>query len=97
MNAPIVAQTIADQIGRVAFVMMGAKNLLGSEDHLQFQIRGSKKVNRIVVKLEPSDTYTVKFYTGSALKIRQVAEVSDVYADSLRRVIESETGLYLSL
>jgi hypothetical protein len=96
-NTLTVANTIADQIGRQAFVMMGTKNLVGSADALLFDIRGCADFNKIEVKLSPMDTYTVRFMKlGRGSILRDVA-VEGVYADSLKNVIESKTGLYLSL
>lgn len=100
-----VANNIAEQIGHRAFMMLGAKDKFGGENYLQFKIQGSRKVNAVRVELDPSDTYTVKFYkVNSARQIIKgapafdlVAEVSDIYADGLCSVIEAKTGLYTSL
>lgn len=92
-----VADTIRAQIGGRAFLMLGAKDLLAIENGLQFKIRGSRNANVVQIVLDASDTYTVTFQKGRGLNWRTVAEVSDVYADSLHRVIESNTGLYTSL
>ena len=81
--------------------MMGAKNLLGSEDALQFKIgRNAKRVTHIRVTLDATDTYTVEFIrVGRApmFKTTPVADFSGVYADQLHAIIEANTGLYLSL
>lgn len=96
-----VAQTIAEQIGNRAFVMMGAKNILGGDDHLQFKIgQNGKGVTHVTVTLASDDTYTVKFTRvgrAPSYKITDLAEVSGVYVDSLKKTIEANTGLYLSL
>jgi hypothetical protein len=93
-----IATTIAAQIGNRAFAMMGAKNLLASERALQFKIgRNAKGVTHVTVTLDPTDTYTVKFDRVRKYVAKPVAEVEGVYVDSLRSVIESNTGLYLSL
>ena len=103
-NAASITSTINAQIGNPAFVMMGAHSkVITSEGALQWQIRGCRKISHITVKLESDDTYTVTFQKVSRnrrtfeVKVTKVAEVSDVYADSLHQVIESATGLYLSL
>lgn len=94
-------QIIHQQIGLQAFAMMGAKNIMLLENGLQWKVgRNQKKVTHITVTLDPSDTYTVKFQNvgrAPSFKIKDIAEVSDVYAENLRRIIESNTGLYLSL
>lgn len=93
----IVANTIREQIGHKAFFMLGAKDLVASENALQFRIRGSRVCNSIRVELDPSDTYRVEFWKIHAGKSTKVAEVEDVYVDSLHQVIERNTGLYTSL
>lgn len=92
-----VANMIRDQLGRMAFAMMGASMLSGDHRSLQFRIKGSPKVNSIRIVLDPSDTYTVQFWRLRGINAKLVSEFSDIYADSLRRLIEKETGLYLSL
>lgn len=98
-----VATTILAQLGgaRRLSVMIGAHSFMSDGPALIFKFRAkaSKGIKAIKVTLDPSDTYTVRFWRiGSrGLDVRQVAEHSDVYADDLRTVIEAETGLYLSL
>lgn len=96
------SQTIANQIGRRAFFMMGAKNI-GATTHdgkaaLTFGImRNDNGVTHVRVTLEPSDTYTVTFLRVRGLKITTVSEAEMVFADVLNQVIENRTGLRLSL
>ena len=109
MTDLIVANAIREQIGNGAFVMMGAKNLLGGENHLQWKLgRVANKISHVTVTLDASDTYTVRFdkvtrigfsaKTGKSTGgVKNVAEVEGVYADMLRKIIESNTGLCLSL
>lgn len=104
-----VAEEIAKQIGHRAFAMMGAKNLLSSEDHLQFKIgTNAKKVTHITVTLTSDDLYTVRFdrvtkigfnaKTGAVTGgVKTLAEVEMVDVASLHRVISEHTALYLSL
>lgn len=96
-----VANTIREQIGNRVFMMLGAKNLMGDEKSLTFQIgRNAQGVTHIRVQLDPSDTYTMQFIKigrAPGYKKTIVAEASDIYADNLRRVIESKTGMYTSL
>lgn len=92
-----VANTIREQIGNIAFSMMGASQLAGSAHSLTFKIKGSKVANYIQVTLDPNDTYTVDFFKTRGHSIRLVDSVEMVYADSLRTIISSKTGLYLSL
>jgi hypothetical protein len=94
----MVSQNIAEQIGSAAFFMLGARgSLLGSDNSLQFDVKGSRACSRIIVTLDTSDTYTVQFWKGKGLNIRKVGEQSFVYADSLKTTIEGFTGLRMSL
>jgi hypothetical protein len=81
--------------------MMGARELLADDRTLIFRIgKNANGVNRISVTLDWDDTYTVKFLRQSGapmFTVRTVSEVSMVHAEDLRRVLESGTGLYLSL
>lgn len=92
---------IRNQIGHPAFVMMGAKNLIGGDDYLTFKIgRNAKRVTHIRVTLDPTDTYKVEFIkVGRApnFTTKTLAEFDGVYADMLHKMIEDNTGLYLSL
>ena len=102
MSNMTIANTINDQIGHRARVMMGAKNLMGDDNCLSFKIgRNPNNITHIKVTLDPSDTYTVDFIKIRKVKgtiYRTIVETcSDVYVDSLHNVIESGTGLYLSL
>lgn len=93
-----VAKTIVAQLGNRALFMLGAQHLLAIESGLQFAVRGSKLANRIVIKLDAgTDTYTVQFWKVRGASCKQVSEYEMVYVDSLHRLIESETGLRVSL
>lgn len=97
-----VANTIRQQIGNRAFFMMGAKDLAGDENSLRWRVgRNAKGVNLVQVQLDPDDTYTVRSYrvrkVNHVPEAKVVSEDSGVYADNLHQIIESQTGLYLSL
>ncbi len=82
-------------------------------DSLIFEIGtgANNNINFIKIKLEWNDTYTIVFSKLTRKKdkkislfhqayIRTVTEISkheDIYNNMLKEVIESETGLYLSL
>jgi hypothetical protein len=93
-----VAQTILDQMGGTRRIMMmtGAKQFVSSDDGVQFSFKGSRKYNKVVVKLAADDTYTVGMF-----KIRGVSvkgqNFDGIYADQLVELFERETGLYLTL
>jgi hypothetical protein len=92
-----VANTIKDQLGGKALFMLGASQLVGSEDALQFAIKGCRTANKIRIQLDASDTYTVQFWKIGRGACKLVHEVSGVYVDSLHQTIERHTGLYTSL
>ncbi len=92
-----VAETIAAQMGGISklVAMTGAKHFLAGDNSLQFKIgRNANKITAVVITLDADDTYTMTFFRGVK---RAGCSVGNVYADSLRRVFESETGMYLSL
>jgi hypothetical protein len=93
-----VAETIYQQIGRRAFLMMGTSQVVGGPLDLTWNVKGVEGINRIRVTLDvASDTYTVDFANYRKLTFKVVKSVSGVYADMLHSVIENKTGLYLSL
>jgi hypothetical protein len=78
--------------------MLGAKDVVGGPNFLQFAIRGSKTAHKIRIELDPSDTYTIRFYRRAGrFEMKEVASFSDVYSDQLHSIIEKHTGLYTSL
>lgn len=95
-----IADTILSQLGGSRFIAMtGTKNLLDHGDALSGKLgRGaSNGITHFKVKLDPSDTYTVTFHRVRGVKVTEKGEHSGVYAEDLRRLIESETGFALSL
>ncbi len=99
-NAHQVAETVRDQIGHRALFMIGARDFVALNADgggLRFAIRGSRAGNRITVALDPSDTYTVTLSRHRAGKETAVREVPFVYASDLGTIIESLTGLRVSL
>jgi len=94
-----VAQTILSQLGGAGTLAMmcGCKQFLGDENSVQFKVgTNGKKVTVCRIVIDPSDTYTVEFYAGRGINLRKVYECSDVYADMLREIFETQTGMYLS-
>jgi hypothetical protein len=100
-----VAKTILEQLGGNKFaVMTGAKGFYAGSSELQFSLPGNPGfvkdgINKVVISLDPSDTYTVTFYRvakkGLGAKVK--ASFSDVYCDALRGIFERTTGLRTSL
>lgn len=92
-----IANTILWQLGGITLSMLGAKDEVALPDGVQFRIRGSKKGNKLVIKLDPDDTYVVEFWKIRGINFTLVEKASGVYVDSLHKVIESMTGLYTRL
>ena len=97
MSNLTIANEIKNQIGSKAFFMMGGKNLVGGDNYLGFGIRGSKSYNYIKVSLNSMDTYDVSFMKLGKDGIKKEVVHNGVYVDMLKKLIETETGLYLSL
>ena len=98
-----VANTILEQLGGSRFIAMtGARSFTGGADCLTFKLPRGFAKNRAFgcsIRLDASDTYTVKFLgsRGSVARgtfeVYTVSERSFVYADQLQAVFTSETGL----
>ena len=93
-----VANIIKDQIGPQAFMMIGAKNLSGTDDSLSFRIgRNSKKVNYVKVTLNGLDLYDIEDGWIRSMKYTVREIETNRYAADLHRSIEENTGLYTHL
>lgn len=100
---PTVAETILEQLGGRRFIVMtGCRDFVGSENALKFRIpRAKDGINGCEIKLEPSDTYTVRFYRvgdrRTGFRVTEKSVHHDVYCDSLVELFERKTGLYTHL
>lgn len=96
-----VAETIRAQLGGNRFaVMTGARDFVGGPFMLQFRLpRGARDgINSVRIELvSGDDLYTVRFYKIKGATFTVVREVAMVYADQLRNVFRSTTGLEVSL
>lgn len=98
-----VAREILNQLGGNKFaVMTGAKQFMSSENSLQFSLPANfatNKINRVIIKLDANDTYSIKFYkiTKRGLSVELIEEVSGIYCDMLQDVFTMKTGLDCSL
>ena len=96
-----VVKTIIEQIGgNRAFAMIGAKNVIFSDDSLHVKFPGAGKgwPNKFVIRYDAgSDDYRVEFWRVGRVNFKPMGEFAGVYADQLVELIESKTGLYLSL
>ena len=101
MTTNTVANTIANQLGGTnrLYAMVAAHSFLCDHESLTFKIgaRALKGIKCVKVTLDPSDTYTVEFWSIRGINVKKVSEVHGVYCDNLKSVIEATTGLYLSL
>ena len=100
-----VANEILRQRGGNRFcAMTGARNLVGAEKSLNFKLpRGFAKdgINGVQITLDPTDTYTVRFYklgtARSGYRLTDVLVREGLYGDQLRTIFESATGLHTNL
>jgi hypothetical protein len=92
-----VSRTILEQLGGHKFVVMtGARNIFSIESGLSFKIPGThtkNHINFISITLDPSDTYTIKFFKFRGSKIKTISEHSMIYDDMLQKIFTAETGL----
>jgi hypothetical protein len=94
-----IAATILEQLGGRRFLLMtGTKNLVAAERALIFDLPkcfAKDGINKIRIELELNDTYTLTFFrlARRGLEVTTVAERELVYAEDLRRVFTSITGL----
>ena len=92
------ADIVLEQLGgsRVLNTMLGIKSLGVLESTktltIKFKAKGRDGINTIVIRLDPSDTYTLQFWKCRGLQTKMLMECSDVYADMLIDIC-AETGL----
>ena len=99
-----VANTILAQLGGKRFIAMtGATSFSGSADELTFKIPTKGKMRAVKIKLEPSDTYTLRVVESrGALRfgnyeIVETFKAEGIYFDMLEETFTEATGLYTSL
>jgi len=94
-----VAETILAQLGGNRFIAMtGAKDFLGDASALHFRIpRNRTKANRVTITLQADDTYSIEWFSVRGFDKIVKRSFDGIYADQLRRLWESETGLLTSL
>lgn len=99
-----VANEILRQIGGAGRLkaMIGAKNFTGDsqkDNYLGFHFQAPAKngSNYIKITLNDMDLYDVEFGKIKKFTYEVVSTTEGAYNEDLKRVIELETGLYLSL
>ena len=94
-TAEIILQQLGGS-GRLG-AMVGANNFATSGPDLQFRIKGSRKINHIKIELNSMDLYDITFSKLGRVDFKTVSQLDSIYAEDMKRLIESETGLYLSM
>ena len=105
MDSREVTHTIAKQMGGYGRLsaMVNARQWLVLERGIQFTFSGKRGVNKCLVMLDATDTYTMQFWyckaprNASAFISEMKVEYTGVYNDMLIDLFEGYTGLYLSL
>lgn len=101
-----VARTIVAQIGgNRALAMIGAHQVLAIEIGVRIKFHAKAKEingvrpNIIEIHLDPSDTYTLKFFRAELASVNctELKVITNLYNNQLKPIIEEETCLYLSL
>lgn len=96
-----VASTILEQLGGRRFsTMTGAKTFVSDRRSLRFRLPNNfarNGINLVRITLDQSDTYTVEFMKLRGTDVQTVSTRSHVYAEDLRKVFTSVTGLEASL
>lgn len=96
---------IAQLGGQKIFAMAFSRAVYGESEvtfHVAPCLKANDKISHVRVSLLPSDTYRVEFLYVPKRGARKwdvttVDDVSEVFADSLIGIVESRTGLRLSL
>lgn len=98
-NNTDIAKTILSQMGGTGRIMavMGAKQFVAHADGVAFRFPNKTGANHVTVKLTGRDDYDVTFVRIVGSKVKIVADIKGIYAEQLKSVFETNTGLYLSL
>jgi hypothetical protein len=98
-----VPLTILKQLGGYRFqAMTGARDFVGSEKELWFRVSGKdtvtdRHVNRVMIRLEADDLYTVQTFFIGGLTQRVVCDSRNCPVQNLRETFIRLTGLETSL
>jgi hypothetical protein len=100
-NKTFDAKIILEQLGGKRFVAMtGAKNLIGYEHALSFQLPNQfakKGINHVHITLTPMDDYTMVLSKIRGTGCTEIERYETVYFDQLQEIFTNATGLYTSL
>ncbi len=106
-----VADIILDQMGgQRLIVMTGVKHFIDMGDGIKMSLpRNKSKANRLYIKLEANDTYTMRFYKFKQGRFDiknacyipekevEVEKIEDVYCDELQSNFQRVTGMLTHL
>lgn len=95
-----IATTILEQLGGNKFLAMtGAKNLLAHESALSFKLPMKTRdgSNYVKITLTAMDDYQMEFLSVRGLSVKPKTVREGIFAESLRDVFTSVTGLRTSL
>lgn len=93
-----IAKTIKEQLGHKALVMIGTKAFAAGSNWLRFKIgRNPGGWTLIQIWLNGTDLYDVEFYKIRKFSIMKRVKHENIYFDGLHELIETETGLCMSL
>lgn len=94
-----VALTTFQQLGGNRFTLMTGAQVMSDGDALRINLpRGAKDgINLVTIALDASDTYNIVWSKFRGLKVTNLRTDEMVYADQLRELFESVTGLRVSL
>lgn len=102
MSTTTLNQLTNSNNGRNRLVaMIGASSFLRDEENytisFKFAAKAKNKANYCGIKLNSMDLYDIEFVNIRGANIKTVSTHNGLYADMLKSVFETETGLYLSL
>jgi hypothetical protein len=95
------SKMILRQLGGNKFIAMtGAKQFVGSNNSLSFQLpKANKKIKGVRITVNSADLYDMTFGYFDKKKFQwvDVAKYENVYFDQMTNIFTRETGLYTSL
>ena len=93
------ANQILSQLGGNKFIVMTGATVYSDNNGqtLIAKFRGSKVANIMYVTLNSLDLYDVKICKFRGLNVKTVKELNNAYADMLKPLFETTTGLRTSL
>ena len=102
-----IAGNIMDQMGGINRLkaMVGIDNISVLTPGVQFNFKGSKKENKVVINLnEGEDLYNITFFKIGRLNqrtfeipVKETGKYEGVFCDQLIKIFEEHTRLYLNL